>query len=163
MQILKKLSSAWLIVLVCSGSNLLLGGSRSEKPISLHIENLTRWKTSKQAPAIQQSLRAIVTPRQNYLRSTETFKEVKQYKKLFQKPFLLLDAEANDFGGFFALVVFKNHPKVLRLWIYEIDRDVFEIRDAVPLQVTLNKAIMSELADKRIAPFWLSSLPHIAP
>ena len=127
-----------------------------EKPISLQIENLTRWKNSTEAPAIQQSVLAILKPRQNYPRSLESLKEIKQYTPLFKKPFLLLDAEPNDLGGFFGLLVFKNHPKVLRLWIYEIDKNVFEVREIEPLRVTLNKEIMSELENKGIAPFWLA-------
>jgi hypothetical protein len=129
-------------------------GARPEKPISLQIESLTRWRNSLETPAIQQSLNAILKPRQNYLRSLESLKEIEQYAPLFPKPFLLLEAAPNDFGGFFALVVFKNHPKVFRLWVYEIDKNVFEFREIIPLQVTLNKEIMSELADKRVAPFW---------
>lgn len=157
MKAIKKLISVWLVAFVYSGV-LFEAGASSEKPISLQIQNLTRWKNSREAPAVQQSLRAILNPRQNYPRVAETIEGVRQYSALFKKPFLLLEAEPNDFGGFFALVVFKEHPKVLRLWVYEIDKGVFEIRETVPLQVTLNKRIMSELADKRITPFWLSSL-----
>jgi hypothetical protein len=76
---------------------------------------------------------------------------------LFQKPFLLLEAESNDFGGFFALVVFKDRPKVFRLWIYEIDKNVFEPREIIPLQVTLNKIIMNDLSNQKVKPFWRAS------
>ncbi len=155
MKIFKKLVSVCLLTF---GFPVFLYGANFEKPISLQIENLTRWKNSSEAPAIQQGLGAILKPRRNYLRITEPFKGVRQYTSIFKKPFLLLEAEPTDFGGFFALVVFKSNPKVLRLWIYEIDKNVFEVREAVPLQATLNKKIMNELDDKRIAPFWLTSL-----
>jgi len=52
-----------------------------------------------------------------------------------------------------------GHPKVFGLWVYEIDKNVFEVRDVTPLKVTLNKQIMNELEDKRLGPFWLTSLP----
>lgn len=148
-----------LISFLAFGFSVSTYGAQLEKPISLQIKSLTRWKRSHEAPAIQQSLGAILKPRQNYPRSLESLKEIKQYASLFQKPFLLLESESNDFGGFFALVVFKGHPKVFRLWVYEIDKNVFEVREVIPLKVTLNKQIMNELKDRRIGPFWLTSLP----
>ena len=154
MKTFKALASIWLIIF---GFSIATYGANPEKPISLQIENLTRWKNSLETPAIQQSLNAILKPRQNYLRSLESMKEIKQYAPIFSRPFLLLEAESNDFGGFFALIVFNSHPKVFRLWIYEIDKNVFELREIIPLQVTLNKEIMSELADKRVTPFWVVS------
>lgn len=147
-----------LVLFLVFGFSVSIYGAQPEKPISLQIKNLTRWKKSYEAPAIQQSLGAILKPRQNYPRSLESLEEIKQYTPLFQKPFLLLEAEPNGFGGFFALVVFKGHPKVFSLWVYEIDKNIFEVREVTPLKVTLNKQIMNELADKRIAPFWLNSL-----
>ena len=147
-----------LIWFMALGFSAQLHGANSEKPISLQIENLTRWKNSAEAPAIQQSIGALIKPRQNYPRSPESVKEIKQYTSAFKQPFLLLDAEPNDFGGFFGLVTFENHPQVLRLWIYEIDKNVFEVREVESLPVQLNKEIMNELKDKRISPFWLAPL-----
>lgn len=156
MKIIKILSLVWFVTF---GFSALLHGARPEKPISLQIENLTRWKNSPEAPAIQQSLGAILKPRPNYPRYKEFLEEMKQYASIFRKPFLLLESEPNDFGGFFTLVVFKGHPKVFSLWVYEIDKNVFEVREVTSLKVTLNKQIMNELEDKRIGPFWLTSLP----
>jgi len=153
MKIIKVLA---LVSFLAFGFSVSTYGAQPEKAISLQIKNLTRWKRSHEAPAIQQSLGAILKPRENYPRSLESLKEIKQYSSLYQKPFLLLEAEPNDFGGFFALIVFKGHPKVFSLWVYEIDINVFEVREVTPLKVTLNKEIMNELEDKRITPFWLN-------
>jgi len=147
-----------LVFFLSFGFSVSTYGAQPEKPISLQIKNLTRLKKSYEAPAIQQSLGAILKPRQDYPRFEDFLKEMKQYHSIFKKPFLLLEAEPNGFGGFFALVVFKGHPKVFSLWVYEIDKNIFEVREVTPLKVTLNKQIMSELKDKRIAPFWLNSL-----
>lgn len=144
--------SIWLFVLSFSAQ---VYGAHTEWPISLQIEKLNHWRSSSKAFAIRQSLGAIIKPRKNYPRSLESLKEIKQYDSLIQKPFLLLEAEPNEFGGFFALVVFKKHPRVFRLWIYEVDRNVFELRMMTPLQVKLNKIITSELDDPRISPFWV--------
>ncbi len=127
-----------------------------EKPISLQIENLSHWKKSREALAIHQSLRALIKPRPEYPRYKEPFENFKRYRHLYKTPFLVLDAESGHFGGFFALIVFKDYPRVLSLWVYEIDKNVFEIREIEPLQATLNKVIMNELEDKRIVPFWIT-------
>lgn len=154
MKAVQTLASLWLITL---GFSVLVCEARSEKPISLQIENLVRRKNSPEALAVQQALAALLKPRPNYPRISEPFEGLTQYISVFKKPFLILETEPTDFGGFFALVVFKHYPKVLSLWIYEIDKNVFEVREIVPLQVTLNKKIMDELDDKRIASFWLAS------
>ena len=131
-----------------------------EKPISLQIENLTKWKNSPEAVAIRQGIKAMLQPRPNYPRVAEPFEGAKLYAPLYGKPFLTLEAKPGDFGGFFALIVFRDHPKVFRLWLYEIDKNVFEIREMVPLRATLNKEVMDALSDKRISPFWLTALAN---
>jgi|GEM_PF-3273813 hypothetical protein len=151
MKIIKKFILVLMTMLTYS---TLLYGANSEKPISLQIANLSRWKNSPEASAIRQSLGAIHKQRRNYPRVTEPFKGASKYTTIFRKPLLLLDSEPNHFGGFFALAVFKNYPKVFRLWIYEIDKNVFEVREVIPLRVNLGKMIMNELEDKRIVPFW---------
>jgi len=153
---MKAIKISAFILFMILGLSTSTYGAQVEKPISLQIKDLTRWKNSPESSAIQQSLGAILRPRANYLRSLESLKEIKQYVPLFQRPFLLLEAEPNGFGGFFALVVFKNHPKVFSLWIYEIDKNVFELREIEPLKVTLNKIIMNDLADKKVVPYWVT-------
>lgn len=149
-------TSALALLLNFSFLNLLYAAT--EKPISLQISNLTRWKNSHEAPALRQSLGTILKKCGKSRQIIEPFDNVDKCTSIFKKNFLLLDAEPNDFGGFFALVVFKKYPKVFRAWIYEIDKNVFEVREMIPLRVTLNKAIMNELEDKRITPFWLTTL-----
>lgn len=78
---------------------------------------------------IFESRARILKPRENYPRSLESMKKIKQYAPLFRRPFLFLEAEPNGFGGFFALIVFKDHPKVFSLWVYEIGKNVFELRE----------------------------------
>lgn len=132
-------------------------GVQVEKPISLQIKDLRRWKNSSEVSAVRQSLAAMLNPRPSYPRFMDFTKKIRKYSHLFQKPFLLLEAESNEIGGFFALVVFKDHPKVYRLWLYEIDKNLFELREIAPLKVTLNKIIMDDLANKRVHPFWVAA------
>ena len=146
---------AWLFILICS-SSLMASKPRSERPISLEIHNLTRWRNSAEADAIQQSLRAILHPRKNHPRAPTILADFDLYQPLFKEPFLLLEAENNPFGGFFALVVFKGDTKVLRLWVFEISTNVFELREIEPFRGISDKRILDDLADKRIGSFWIS-------
>lgn len=154
---MKTIKTLVFISFMVFGFSVSAYSAQVEKPISLQIKDLTRWKNSPEAPAVQQSLNAILKPRQNYPRSLVSLREIKQYFSLFQRPFLLLEAEPNGFGGFFVLVVFKDDPRVFSLWIYEIDKNVFELREMTPLKMTLNKAIMDELKDNGITPFWITA------
>lgn len=88
----------------------------------------------------------------------ELFDGSEQYFSIFKKPFLLLDVELSSFGGFFALVVFKGHNRVLRFWIYEVDKKNFEVREVTPLEAILDERIQGELEDPRISHFWLSAI-----
>lgn len=117
-------------------------GSKSERIFSLEIKNLSRWVNSSEATAIKQSLK---NPFPEDLRT---------YSSIRNKPFLLLDAEPNSFGGFFAFIVSKDYPNVLRVWVYAIEKNRYEIREIIPLPATLNKQIVQELKDKQIAQFW---------
>lgn len=148
-----KIVSICFVVLSLSAQ---LCGAASEKPISLQIENLSRWKNASEASAIRKSLHAVLKPHPDHPQSAKLLKILKMNSSLIERPFLLLDVESNDFGGFFGLVVFKNHPHLLRLWVYEIDKNVFEVRDIEQLSVKLSKTIMDELKDSRITPFWLT-------
>jgi hypothetical protein len=120
-------------------------GSKSERIFSLEIKNLNRWVNSPEATAIKQSL------------TTPLPEDIRVYSSILKKPFLLLDAEPNSFGGFFAFIVSKDYPNVLRVWIYAIEKNRYEIREVTPLPATLNKQIIQELKDKQIARFWLNS------
>lgn len=121
-------------------------GSKSERIFSLQIKNLSRWANSPEAMAIKQSL------------TTPLPEDLRTYSSTLNKPFLLLDAEPNGFGGFFAFIVSKDYPNVLRIWIYAIEKNRYEIREITPLPATLNKQIIHELKDKQIARFWINSM-----
>src|ERR1700733_10722785 len=104
-------------------------GSKSERNFSLEIKNLNLWVNSSEATAIKQSL------------TTPLPEDLRTYSSTLNKPFLLLDAEPNSFGGFFAFIVSKDYPNVLRIWIYAIEKNRYEIREVTPLPATLNKQI----------------------
>src|SRR5437899_2853591 len=41
--------------------------------------------------------------------------DIRIYSSILKKPFLLLNAEPNSFGGFFVFIVSKDYPNVLRV------------------------------------------------
>jgi hypothetical protein len=120
---------------------------QDERPISLQFSNLSKWQSSSEALAIQKSLGAHVP-------AGGISNQIQQIIAAKKTPFLLLETERNRFGGFFALVVFKDYPKLLRLWVYEIDKGTFEIRDAISLR-NLNNPVMDALRNPGLSKFWI--------
>lgn len=155
---MKYIKKSCLLFLVIVGLTLPLFGATVSKPTSIQIKKIQFWKNSKEAWALQQSVRAIFSPRQNYPRSEESLDEIRRHFELFKKPLLILDTQQNDFGGFFALVAFKGYSKLFRIWIYEIDQGIFEIRDMIQLKEDINAKFISDHEDKRLVPYWLNSL-----
>ena len=99
MKVIKKLISVFLITFVCLGV-LFEARASCENPISLQIENLTRWKSSPEAAAIKQSLRAILEPRPNYLRSPETLKSLNNTLNSFESHFCFYKQRKMVLAGF---------------------------------------------------------------
>jgi hypothetical protein len=124
--------------------------SVADRPIVLSDENLTRLRNGLLARGIQDGFCSFLkTPQSSYRRFKEGFEAT------VQKPFMVVDAERNEFGGYFLLVVFQKHSKLYRLWLYETDKNKFEIREISPLKTTLNSELMTELGKKDYFPYWL--------
>jgi hypothetical protein len=89
--------------------------------------------------------------------TTPLSEDLRTYTSTLNQPFLLLDSKPSGFGGFIAFIVFKDYPNVLRFWFFAIEKNIYEIREVTPLAASMNKQIVQELKDKRIAQFWLNS------
>ncbi len=156
----QEIRSPWvcifLITLVCQSAHSSIN---YEKPLSLEITNLTRWKNSFMAPAIQQALGAMIRPRFDSPRAPAALEGLKKYAFLYSKPFLVLEAERNPFGGFWGTVVFEDHPQVLGLWIFELGQgsNIWELREVLPFRIKMPKTIKEQLVDKRVNPFWIKA------
>lgn len=134
------------------------GSINYDKPLSIQIENLTHWKNSAEAQAVQQGLVAMTKARSCCPRAPEVMEDLKRFEFLYSQPFLLLEAEPNGFGGFWGVVVFYGYPRVFGLWLYDIDRDGtgWEIRSVKPFKFKIPKIILEQLTDDRVDPFWLN-------
>ena len=130
-----------------------------EKPLSIQIENLNRWKSSPEALAIQQGLGERIKARPDYPRVAEPYEGAKKWSFLYGKPFLVLEAEPNPDGGFWGVLVFKDYPRVFGLWLYDLSKvgTAWEIRAIEPFNLKIPIPIMDQLADWRVTPFWLQA------
>jgi hypothetical protein len=143
-------NKALLFLFIFVFSNPLFASS-SDELSSIQLRSLMKWRISPEAQAVQQSLHSALN--QTNPRNKILFEKIKNYPSLFKKPFLILDARSSGFGGFFAVIVFKGRSEAIRFWIYEIDDNVFEVREAIPIRHSVNPLI-SKFEDQRLIPFW---------
>jgi hypothetical protein len=143
-----------MIVLYLLMSATTWGANHAPKPIVLTHPALSHLKNSQTVRSIGDAFESAVTQHQICPKCVELFPNAVRYASLIGSSFMAVEMEANEFGGFFVLIVFKDHPKLFRLWAYETDTGKFQIREMTPLPLTLNGAIMNELADKDYAPYW---------
>ena len=160
MRRLMKVRHLWVFELLMGlFCQLSQAGINYDKAISIEIKNLNRWKNSTEAPALQLALGGMIRQRPDNPRAPEFLRTVKPFAFLFSKPFLLLEAEPNPYGGFWGTVIFKDHPRVYGLWIFELGRDSneWELREVLPFEIKMPKIIRHQLRDKRVKPFWLKA------
>lgn len=129
---------------------------RNSRPISLDNKNLTRLRDSSMSHGIQKGFCTAIKAPQNCPECVDNFMGARIHRDVLKKPFLLVDSDENDFGGYFMLAVFKAHRKVYRLWIYRLSSGEFQLREMTPF-ITLNKALMEELSHRDYSPYWLNS------
>lgn len=144
-------------------SGLLYGRQmiRVSKPVSLDRENLTTLRDSPMAKGIGEGFcTAIIAPKV-CPECVENFMGADEYRDVLSSPFLLVDSEANDFGGYFMLVVFKSYRQVYRLWVYQLSSGEFQLREMVPY-IKLNKLLMDELRHEDYFPYWLNACKALA-
>lgn len=144
-----------LVVLCFFISTFTSGAEYGSNPIVLTHPALTHLRNSQAVRSIRDAFESATTQRRRCFKCSESFPNALRYASLIGNPFIAVEMEANGFGGFFVLIVFKDHPKLFRLWVYETDAGKLQIRDMTPLPITLNIAIMNELADNAYAPYWL--------
>jgi len=87
----------------------------------------------------------------------EAFPDEKKYSGLIERPYLALRMEHNDFGGNTVSVIFKDDPRIFRLWLYPIELDEYQIRAMLPEQLS-EQATMQMLKyakEQKYAKYWL--------
>jgi len=118
-----------------------------DSPIVLSRENLAALRDSPET----QTIKNVLSKKTNCINCAEIFKSAANARSL-----MVVEKEANGFGGSFVLVVFAKTAKLYRFWLYPIDKNKheFEIREAV-VQRKLTNELMSEITRKEYANYWI--------
>jgi hypothetical protein len=134
-------------------------GDPKDKPISLQRENLIRWKNSPVTQGLRKAFKSLRATKKNCSQCGEPFEGAFRYMKLYERPFLTVDMEPNDFGGYFVLLVMRDYPRVFEAWVYRLANGEYKLRELNPLEPKLNNEVMGAIADVRLTSFWIRPLP----
>ncbi len=154
---IKKVINLRFITIFLLLSTFLSSLGDESKPIVLSKENLTWLKNGAEAKSIQMAFSEATKVKKECPKCQEFFPGANKYLSLVRRPFLLVEKEPTDFGGYFVLIVFKNHRRVYRFWVYEIEKSLLQVREIVPWGVRLNKRMLDEFTDHAYDPFWVAA------
>ena len=78
----------------------------------------------------------------------------KKFSNLYKSSLLSLGISRHSFGGYNLYVLFKGDPHVYRLWLYEVDRGHFQIREIAPesKRASISKQLLNK---ERLEEFWV--------
>lgn len=95
--------------------------------------------------------------RKNCPACAEPWPAAARYSEVYQRDYLPVGVFLNDMGGYFVAVMFKNDPSLYRLWLYEIDKNDFQLRAFEPIEpTTKEKQKMKEVTQNKLyAKYWL--------
>jgi hypothetical protein len=125
---------------------------------SLEMTHLRCLKKTTIVSRIRKNFRTSETLMQNCPKCHATFPDEAKFQYLFHLPLLALEIDTNDFGGYWIFEIFKNQPKLYRLWLYEIDEGNFQLREIKVLEMSeALKANINKLStDPAFATSWLN-------
>jgi hypothetical protein len=149
----------FLVFLLLASFSIAFGkkvSKRADNPIVLSRENLTNLRDGGIGDAVRKGLEKLIKRKKECAKCEEPFEGANRHGDLYERDFLAVRAEENGFGGYNALIVFRGHPKVFNLWLYDLGERDFQIRDMEPIRPTLNRRLMTELDRKVYARYWLS-------
>lgn len=134
-----------IIVISLINFAVLQSDAKPDRPIVLSRENLTALRESAETQAIKN----VLSKKSDCTDCTDVFENANNAKS-----FIVVEKQANGFGGNFVLLVFAKVPKLYRFWLYPIDKNEFEIREAV-VQRKFTNELMSETSRKAYADYWV--------
>lgn len=158
---LKKLICFFSIFVVIGTSSL--GHSEDvsiclERPFSPEKKYLACLRNSKVAQAIRAGFNKILVRRQKCKKCADSFPGETNFSPLYNLNFLMMKVESNDFGGYWAHIIFKESPtRIYKLWFYPIEETTFQLRDIrtfVPSAET--KEIMAKLSGTKYSQYWIT-------
>ena len=98
-----------------------------------------------------------------YIHVHEVYPEAEQlvldgekFLDIYTKKFIVIGLEPNSFGGVWAVIAVEGEPwKAFKLWLYDVECDVYDLRSITELAGSFNEDTMQELDSPAYSHFWL--------
>ena len=75
---------------------------------------------------------------------------------IYSSKFMVIDLKGNDFGGIWVtILVANNQQQIFKLWLYDIEEDIYELRSISELSSFLDNGFIKELFGEKYNHFWL--------
>lgn len=81
---------------------------------------------------IRRNFKEYIDRRDNCQDCSERIMNAHFYPDVYSDNFIVFDVEGNDFGGHWAYIAIKkdkDEVRFFRLWLYDVDHDVYELRE----------------------------------
>lgn len=79
-----------------------------------------------------------------------------KFVDIYTKKFIVVGLYPNSFGGVWAVIAVKGGPlRAFRLWLYDVNPDVYDLRSVTELKGSFDKNAMHELHSSGYSHFWL--------
>ena len=86
---------------------------------------------------------------------TLTVLDGEKFIDIYTKKFLVIGFEPNDFGGVWAVIAIEGNPRdALLLWLYDVDRDKYDLRSVEKLPDSLDQELVHQLRDPAYRRYW---------
>jgi hypothetical protein len=118
-------SNAWCSTLHC---NVNLIDSSDKHLICLQTNNITK--------SVNKTFVDYKVLRKNCINCSEPFVNAAKYFHLFEKEYLALAISPQDFGGYNLYIIFRDEPLMYKLWFYQTDKGIFQLRALYPEEPT---------------------------
>ncbi len=82
--------------------------------------------------------------------------DAEEYLDIYDKKFLVIGFYPNSFGGVWAVIAVENDPlRAFRLWLYDINPNVYDLRSVTELKGSFDEEAMKKLCSSTYSHFWL--------
>ncbi len=79
-----------------------------------------------------------------------------EFVNIYTKKFIVIGFYPNSFGGIWAVIAVKDGPlRAFRLWLYEINPNVYDLRSVTELTGSFDENAIHELSSSDYSHFWL--------
>ncbi len=88
--------------------------------------------------------------------ATLTVLNGEKFLDIYAKKFLVVGMEPNEFGGVWAVIAIEGNLKdAFLLWLYDVDRDEYDLRNVEKLPDHLEEELVRKLRDPAYRKYWL--------